>query len=41
MYKKLHYILIAVLLAYSCGQGGPKNDPFEEVPESVLNEGLL
>ncbi|NBC83103.1 MAG: hypothetical protein GVY19_06950 [Bacteroidetes bacterium] len=41
MYKKIPYILLVILFAFSCKSGQESGGEFGEVPDSVLSEGLL
>lgn len=41
MYKKIYYILLVVMLAFSCKTGNQGEDFGEAPPDSILNEGLL
>ncbi len=42
MIKKIGYLLVSVLFIYACNSGGNKNrDDFNDIPENVINEGVL
>jgi len=41
MYKSLPYILMVIMLTFSCKSGQDQGGDFGEIPDSVLSEGLL